>query len=140
MEQVAIASRKNFNSDIGRYMGKSKGPNYSEFWGEKIMKNGKNELVIFPSIFEKLMDDGGFEEPQSILRKWKKQDLLDAEKDRLTRRRTIGGSRTPVHVIKIKDDDEDDEDEEEVKEKKEVDQEAINAKFNMEDMDVDELD
>ncbi|RCW58580.1 DUF927 domain-containing protein [Halanaerobium sp. ST460_2HS_T2] len=135
MEQVAIASRKNFNSDYGGHIGKMEGANYSEFWGKKIMKNGKNELVIFPSIFEKLMNDGGFEEPQSILRKWKEQDVLNAEKDRLTRRRKIGGSRTPVHVIKIKD-DEDDEDEEEVKEKKEVDQEAINAKFNMEDIDV----
>lgn len=140
MEQVAIASRKNFNSDYGGHIGKMKGANYSEFWGKKIMKNGKSELVIFPSIFEKLMNDGGFEEPQSILRKWKEQDVLNAEKDRLTRRRKIGGSRTPVHVIKIKDDDEDDEDEDEVKEKKEVDQEAINAKFNMEDIDVDEFD
>lgn len=87
------------------------------------------------------MDDGGFEEPQSILRKWKEQDLLDAEKDRLTRRRKIGGSRTPVYVIKIKDDEENVEDEkEEIKEKEKVDQEAINAKFSLENNDVDEFD
>ena len=141
MEQVAIASRKNFTSDYGKYAGEFEGSQYSEFWGRKIIKNNKEELVIFPSIFEKLMDDGGFEEPQSILRKWKEQDLLDAEKDRLTRRRKIGGSRTPVYVIKIKDDEENVEDEkEEIKEKEKVDQEAINAKFSLENNDVDEFD
>jgi hypothetical protein len=141
MEQVAIASRKNFTNHYGENIGEIEGSMYSDLWGEKIMKNGKSELVIFPSVFEKLMDQGGFEEPNSILRKWKEQGVLNAEKDRLTRRRKIGGSRTPVHVIKIKDDEENAEDEKkEVKKEKEMDQEAINAKFNMEVIDVDEFD
>lgn len=120
MEQVAIASRKNFTSDYGRHVGEFEGSKYADLWGQKIIKNGEDELVIFPSIFEKLMDQGGFEEPQSILRKWKKQGVLDAEKDRLTRRRKVDGSRTPVHVIKIKDEDVEKDEEEEPKASKKV--------------------
>jgi hypothetical protein len=130
MEKVAIASKKNFTNHYGGHMGEVEGSKYSDLWGEKIMKKGKHELVIFPSIFEKIMDEGGFEEPQSILRKWKKDEILDAEKDRLTRRRKVGGSRTPVHVIKIKDDEEDDDKKPKKSVKKKLDPEKVDD-FNL---------
>ena len=137
LEQVSIASRKNFTNYYSGHVGEIEGAKYSDLWGEKIMKNGKNEIVIFPSIFKKLMDEGGFEEPKSILRKWKEQGILDSEKDRLTRRRKIGGNRTPVHVIKIKDKDveENEDDEPKVSKKIKVDMEELKENtddFNLE--------
>jgi len=110
MEQISISS-KNFTGDYSKPIGEVEASPYSDLWGKKIYSNDdRNELVIFPSVFKKIMEEGGFEEPNSILRKWKKKEILDAEKDRLTRRRSVNGTRTPVHVIKIEEDEEDEKD------------------------------
>ena len=73
-------------------------------WGDCEFKNGKLKVYILPTIFERLMKEGQFEDTKIILKSWKQKGLLDCESDRLTRKRKLN-STIPVIVycIRIKD-------------------------------------
>lgn len=69
-----------------------------------VLKNKSyNEICIFPELFRKLMKDGGFEDHQIILKKWKEEGMLDSEADRYTRKRKIieNAGAVAVYVIRV---------------------------------------
>lgn len=74
-------------------------------WGKINVLKGKpyNEICIVKEVLNKLMKDGGFEDPKIILKRWKEKGILDAEKDRYTRKRKLieSASQVTVYVIKI---------------------------------------
>lgn len=77
-----------------------------DIWGKaEHVADGGIEVSIFPNMFDKVMRQGGYEDPKTILKSWKKKDLLDCEQDRLTRTRTIhqDSGRAQVYVIRIND-------------------------------------
>lgn len=63
-------------------------------------QDGTTEISIIPTIFEKIMRNGGFEDPRGILKDWKSDQLLSFEKDRLTRSRIIN-TNSPINVYVI---------------------------------------
>lgn len=62
----------------------------------------KREITLPTEEFKKIMKELGYNNPTGILKSWKNQELLDCDKDRHTRKRTIteGGSSIPVYVIR----------------------------------------
>ena len=61
----------------------------------------KTEISIIKNCFNELMKQGGFEDPGTILRGWKKMGFLDTEKDKLYRKRRVDPNGTAVHVYVI---------------------------------------
>ena len=62
------------------------------------------EVTIIKSKYEELMKAGQFNDTSVILSKWSEKSILDHEKDRLTRRRSIttGGTKATVYVIRVR--------------------------------------
>lgn len=73
-------------------------------WGDCEYKNDELRVYILPTIFERLMKEGQFEDTKVILKSWKQKGLLDCEKDRLTRKRKLNSSvPVPVYCIIIRE-------------------------------------
>jgi len=112
----------------------------NETWGKieyKSKKDKEQVILILPIIFNKLMSEGGFQDPQIILKNWKKQGILDCESDRFTRNRKINGAdAVGVYAIRVQKS----EDEEEVWiekariEKARIKEERIQRKKEKEDL------
>ncbi|SHJ92733.1 hypothetical protein [Paramaledivibacter caminithermalis] len=73
-----------------------------EIWGKYIYKkNEDDEVLILPSVFKKIMDEGGFEDTNVVLSKWREKGYLDCDNNRFTRKRSIMGSSKRVYVVRI---------------------------------------
>jgi len=106
MEQVTINFKKFISSDEVE-PANDKGINNKaiDTWGKiNILENESfNEICIIREVFNKLMKDGGFEDPKMILKSWKEKGILDTEKDRHTRKRKLiqNASQVSVYVLKV---------------------------------------
>lgn len=65
-------------------------PNYShEIVGRIVTTKPKLEVSILKNVFEKAMDDFGYQDVQTILKNWKKKGWIDYESNRLTKRKQV---------------------------------------------------
>ncbi|MBT2289505.1 DUF927 domain-containing protein [Paenibacillus albidus] len=78
-------------------------PSIEPVWGKWIVENQSlKEIYIFPTVFQSLMKQGGFENPSTILQLWKDENLIDHESNKFTRKKVISASfSSRVHVIRI---------------------------------------
>lgn len=76
----------------------------TEAWGSVSKgQDGTTEVAIITAVFEKLMREGNFPDTKVVLKAWKQRNLLDCEKDRLTRARKISDDNPiNVYVVLIK--------------------------------------
>ena len=74
-----------------------------EHWGRLCYKDGQlKEIEVDPSVFNKLMKEGGFEDAGLILKGWSKSGLLNHDPGKLTRKRAIAQGIEPrVYVVRI---------------------------------------
>lgn len=76
-----------------------------EIWGKYVSKtNGTEQIVISIDVFKDTMSEGGFEDIDVILSKWRDKGLLDCDKNRYTRKRSVGGIKKRMYVVKVVDD------------------------------------
>lgn len=73
------------------------------FWGKWVLEGNRlKEIYLFPTIFQSLMEKGGFENPLTILKLWRADGLLDCETNKYTRKKAIhSGTSSRLHVIKV---------------------------------------
>ncbi|OMF96824.1 DUF927 domain-containing protein [Paenibacillus sp. FSL R7-0337] len=78
-------------------------PSIEPVWGKWIVKDQSlKEIYIFPTVFQSLMKQGGFENPSTILQLWKVEGLLDCESNKLTRKKVLSASSSSrVHVVRM---------------------------------------
>jgi uncharacterized protein (DUF927 family) len=87
-----------------------------EIMGEYVIKsNQPNEILILTSVLKKMMNEGGFEDINIVLNKWRDKGILDCDANRYTRKRSIGGTSKRVNVIRVMDDFFSEEENEEAK-------------------------
>lgn len=73
----------------------------NEIWGSVIKRpDGVTEVAIITTIFERMMREGNFSDTKIVLKAWKQRELLDCEKDRLTRSRKIS-DQNPINVYVV---------------------------------------
>jgi hypothetical protein len=103
VEQYGVNFKRFIVSDYNLQLGPADNKAI-DIWGKaEHVANGGIEVSIFTNMFDKIMRQGGYEDPKMILKLWKKKDLLDCEQDRLTRTRTIhqDSGKAQVYVIRI---------------------------------------
>lgn len=101
IEQVNINYKKFIRSDQSDNL---KDVSYEIMGKINVLPNGKyNEMCIPVNLFKKIMKEGGFEDHKIILKKWKRNRLLDCESDRYTRKRKLfkDAGAVSVYVIKV---------------------------------------
>lgn len=62
----------------------------------------EREIAILEDEFYRIMKELGFTNPKGILKNFKENDILNAEKDRYTRERKVSEHGNPVKVVVIK--------------------------------------
>lgn len=72
-----------------------------ELWGRVTKRGSSVEVAILPTKFQELLREGGFTNSDVVLHAWKKDHLLDHEGGRLTRQRTLAGTRQRMYVIRL---------------------------------------
>ena len=73
-----------------------------ELWGYINKKKGYVEVEINPLKFEEMLKEGGYEDKDVVLKEFKKNGILDCDKDRYTRKRKHGSlGKISMIVIKI---------------------------------------
>lgn len=71
-------------------------------WGRFFMDGDSvKEIYVMTNNFKKIMQEHGFEDTQIILQDWRERGWLDAEKTRLTKKKTIGQAKINVYAIRI---------------------------------------
>lgn len=74
-----------------------------EIWGVITEKKGYTEVAFNKIRFEKMLEEGGYEDRDVVLNELKNSKLLSCDKDRYTRKRKDStGLMVPMIVIKIK--------------------------------------
>lgn len=104
LEQVVINAHR-FSTNYGeRTKGISEFETVSgEHWGRWDNSSSVTEISITKKAFTQILNDGGFEDPHIILKKWKQRGFLNCEADRLTRKRKLSPT-SPVldlYVVKV---------------------------------------
>lgn len=109
-DKVAIDFIKGYvNRNLDKFLVKQKLPtsNYKlqsikSYWGTVEQKEHYTEVAFLQTTFEEMTKEGGFEDKNIVLKELKANNLLDCEKDRLTRsRKTPAGVKAEVYVVKI---------------------------------------
>jgi len=96
---------ESINMHKGHFYVDDVAPSIEPVWGKWIVEDESlKEIYIFPTVFQSLMKQGGFENPSTILQLWKVEGLIDYEINKLTRKKAIhASSSSRVHVIRMVD-------------------------------------
>lgn len=114
MEKESIKAR-NFDTSVlefittyvsansNRFIKKGEKAN-GEVWGVITEKNGYTEVAFNKLRFEKMIDEGGYEDRDVVLNELKNSKALSCDKDRYTRKRKDStGLMVPMIVVKVYD-------------------------------------
>lgn len=95
---------KSFSGTIGKIEDKKVKTVRNKKTGEE-QEIVEREISIIRDEFDQILRENKFNNPSSILKSWKKHDLIDAPEDRYSRKRqlTPGGSTVNVIVMKLEE-------------------------------------
>lgn len=94
---TVVQMEKNFSTDLCEVK------QQNEHWGKITHDANRNwdEIYILPNKFREIIKAGGFEDTSIILKIWKDRNLLNYEKNKLTRKKVlVKGHSQDVYVIK----------------------------------------
>jgi putative DNA primase/helicase len=75
-----------------------------ELWGRRVVVDGRAvQVFVLQDRFRALMAEGGFTNPDVVLKAWRDRDLLVCERGRYTRKKSIGGIETRVYAVKLRE-------------------------------------
>jgi len=95
---TVVQMEKNFSTDL------CEAKPLNEHWGKITYDANRNwyEVFILPNKFREIIKAGGFEDPGTILKIWKDRNLLNYEKNKMTRKKVlVKGHSQDVYVIKV---------------------------------------